>query len=181
VKTLLENQEKQKAQTETVLELSRRMMTMMRGKTFEVSQRPDYKLPMNLMSEFEALELKLEKKDTCSELVSFLTTIGGKDYKDTLTRAFEAVMSNTLATKFCWQGIRKENPKIAFKDTKLKMILFDVVRKNPFSVNATDSELKSKAASWLQHATDRANKEKVPVSTLTSQAGAAVVNNGDGD
>jgi hypothetical protein len=50
--------------------------------------------------------------------------IGGKDYKDTFTRVLDAVISNKLAVKICWVGIRKKDPKRAFMDTKLKTLLF---------------------------------------------------------
>ncbi|OXA44090.1 uncharacterized protein LOC118432952 [Folsomia candida] len=121
------------------------------------SPRPEFKFPVENFEELAELEKKLmTSKLFYNQLVGFLAIIGGKDYKETIAGILPYLFTNELAEKIAWDGIRKKNPKKAFKTLRIKQVLFDAVRQNPLvNRSVTDKEMKAKGASWFQHATDR--------------------------
>jgi hypothetical protein len=50
--------------------------------------------------------------------------VGGSDYKDSAAKILQTLMTDCLASQFCWEGIRKVNSKRAFKNLKIQQAVF---------------------------------------------------------
>lgn len=60
----------------------------------------------------------------CYFKVDYLWYTGGGDYNECISNILYKILPDKLATQFCWEGIRKTNGKLPFKDLKIKSAIF---------------------------------------------------------
>ena len=106
-------------------------------------QSYNFEFPLTSLEDLDKFESSLSQKEEFTKLVQFfnskielsliviiilqvryLSGIGGGDYKECISNMLRRVMTDSLAVQFCYEGIRKTNPKRPFKDLKLKGAIF---------------------------------------------------------
>ncbi|OXA37100.1 hypothetical protein Fcan01_28163 [Folsomia candida] len=70
------------------------------------------------------------------------------------------ILPDDVASQFCWDGIRKTNGKLPFKDLKLTNAIFIKSTTTGNCSEVTKHDFKKKCASWLIHAPDRIKNVK---------------------
>ncbi|OXA38508.1 hypothetical protein Fcan01_26743 [Folsomia candida] len=122
-------------------------------------EKIDYGFPFDTMEAFNELETSIQDKKMFQQLIVELKEIGGTNYKENITNIMTRMMTYNLGSKFCWEGIRKINPKRAFKHCKIKDAISAAVKDNRNCAGVTDSDIKIKLASWFQHAPEKNKSE----------------------
>ncbi|XP_066580191.1 uncharacterized protein LOC136771655 isoform X2 [Amia ocellicauda] len=109
--------------------------------------------PLGSMEAVDRLEDRLVDEAFGNALVFSLSAIGGADVKSAVGRMMGAVLQNCLASQFNWVG--KGGQKRAFKDLRLRKIMFRAVRRNGPTRETSEDEFTSVAMNWLRYAKDR--------------------------
>ncbi|XP_041747830.1 uncharacterized protein LOC121577900 isoform X2 [Coregonus clupeaformis] len=109
-------------------------------------------LPLKDQQGLQSLETDLQGADFKVKLINHLSLIGGCDVKDAVWRLMRRTISNALAKNMNWRGV---NRKISLASLQLREVLIAVVRKNPLTSRASESDVESVMKKWLQLAAYR--------------------------
>nr|XP_023849253.1 uncharacterized protein LOC111968001 [Salvelinus alpinus] len=109
-------------------------------------------LPLKDQQSLQRLETDLQGADFKLKLINHLSLIGGCDVKDVMWRLMRHTISNALAKNMNWRGV---NRKISLGSLRLREVLIAVVRKNPLTSKASESDVESVMKKWLQLAAYR--------------------------
>ncbi|XP_038830914.1 uncharacterized protein LOC120029717 [Salvelinus namaycush] len=109
-------------------------------------------LPLKDQQSLQRLETDLQGADFKLKLINHLSLIGGCDVKDVVWRLMRHTISNALAKNMNWRGV---NRKISLGSLRLREVLIAVVRKNPLTSKASESDVESVMKKWLQLAAYR--------------------------
>ncbi|XP_031660666.1 uncharacterized protein LOC109870050 isoform X2 [Oncorhynchus kisutch] len=109
-------------------------------------------LPLKDQQSLQRLETDLQGADFKLKLINHLSLVGGCDVKDVVWRLMRHTISNALAKNMNWRGV---NRKISLGSLRLREVLIAVVRKNPLTSKASESDVESVMKKWLQLAAYR--------------------------
>eukprot|EP00063_Salmo_salar_P060531 XP_014035366.1 PREDICTED: uncharacterized protein LOC106589651 isoform X2 [Salmo salar] len=109
-------------------------------------------LPLKDQQSLQSLETDLQGADFKLKLINHLSLVGGCDVKDVVWRLMRHTISNALAKNMNWRGV---NRKISLGGLRLRDVLIAVVRKNPLTSKASESDVESVMKKWLQLAAYR--------------------------
>uniref|UniRef100_A0A673YC31 Uncharacterized LOC115201467 n=1 Tax=Salmo trutta TaxID=8032 RepID=A0A673YC31_SALTR len=109
-------------------------------------------LPLKDQQSLQSLETDLQGADFKLKLINHLSLVGGCDVKDVVWRLMRHTISNALAKNMNWRGV---NRKISLGSLRLRDVLIAVVRKNPLTSQASESDVESVMKKWLQLAAYR--------------------------
>ncbi|XP_064806417.1 uncharacterized protein LOC135523574 isoform X4 [Oncorhynchus masou masou] len=104
-------------------------------------------LPLKDQQSLQRLEIDLQGADFKLKLINHLSLVGGCDVKDVVWRLMRHTISNALA--------KNMNRKISLGSLRLREVLIAVVRKNPLTSKASESDVESVMKKWLQLAAYR--------------------------
>ncbi|XP_064466702.1 uncharacterized protein LOC135377897 [Ornithodoros turicata] len=110
-------------------------------------------LPLASSSSLDELEKQLYAPKSRSDLVSYLSTIGGASPQDCVRHIMRRCMVDSYAQGFCMTG---RKGKQAFLGHKLLDVVTGAVRKH--FPEETDTHLKTYVADWLRYAPSRVKK-----------------------
>ncbi|CAH0547083.1 unnamed protein product [Brassicogethes aeneus] len=105
--------------------------------------------PLHTEDQLKNFDKFLESDDNFSNFVNYLSSVGGDSSYESVKRCLNRILSNEVAMKFNWEGLRS---KRNFQVLRLCKALNDAVKKN---LNVTDKQIEKDIKSWLKHAKER--------------------------
>ncbi|KAF5285062.1 hypothetical protein FQR65_LT02375 [Abscondita terminalis] len=107
--------------------------------------------PMNQQN-LNQIETSLSNQDVQNFLVNELSRIGGTDTSEMVKRLMYKMFTNEVGVLFSWDGAKG---KLQFKKLKIANVIFNAVRSNHSTKNATDSDIIVLVKKWLVRCKDR--------------------------
>lgn len=121
-------------------------------------------LPLKEDDDIKKLEELLNLVENRKILAQLLSVQGGNGIQDCTRNIMKALMSLELAENYNWAG---RGNKLAFRDLRVKDVIFDAVRISTGSV-IQNTEVIYQIQEWLKHAKDRRlTKKKRETSQMT--------------
>ncbi|KAF5286257.1 hypothetical protein FQR65_LT12741 [Abscondita terminalis] len=113
-------------------------------------------LPLIDLNALECVEEYLKKIECFSKLVSFLSSLGGKDITNTTNNILRHILSNEVACSYSYFG--KRSNKKAFANLGIKRAVIDAVKSN--FPPAKEKDIEDVIKVWLKHSPQRLTLER---------------------
>ncbi|KAK4886767.1 hypothetical protein RN001_003038 [Aquatica leii] len=112
-------------------------------------------LPITTIEEIQKIENYLEDQNKLSALVSYFSSLGGKDIITKTNLILKRILSNSIAKEFSFLGTR--NNKKCFSKLLLQKVVIEAVGVG--SPSTTEVEICNAIKVWLKHSSQRLSHE----------------------